>query len=226
MSDPLTQEILNFDPLQFAENMTGKSYKQDEQTSSLGLAVHLLAGDIKREHLESLDDTHFRTPFEDALRIFHSEGFDIVLDEPIKTEKRDDRYVVMWHPDGILLIVDSYGEYVNSCDFHYCFRFHPKQDNFHRNWSVLSSHCSEYDSDGELTICGYHDGREGFRHQLQTLREHGDFRIPWCGGLLYLVHHDEWGNHQSDEWKNHHNARMSRLPSNIRDLIGPAARLR
>lgn len=60
-------EILRYDALDTAERLTGKSYKEDEDTMGLGFLMHISHGERKAAALKATDDTHWGISFDDAL---------------------------------------------------------------------------------------------------------------------------------------------------------------
>jgi len=179
-------ELLRFDPLDAAERITGNSYKEDESTSALGMLMHMDHGQRKEDALKATGDTYFGISFEDALRVFESEGFAIVLDEPFNGTTWGDqpapaeRFVVMWNPLGILLHVETYGgNRINGGGMNYCIRF---KDDGSRPAGVTSS--SKYVGD---VVVGHHDVREGFRYNLGRLRDAGTFISPWVGRMMFSL---------------------------------------
>lgn len=74
--------ILDFDGLAEAEKITGKSYKTDIYTQSLGMKMMLDNNKKKKDLLESQNDSTFLTTEEDYLRIVESIGFIYLLVEP------------------------------------------------------------------------------------------------------------------------------------------------
>ena len=59
MKNEEIKDVLSFDALQEAENLTGKSYKDDKATEALGFIAHIQNGKRKEQMLKSLGDTTF-----------------------------------------------------------------------------------------------------------------------------------------------------------------------
>ncbi len=74
MSNPHNKEILAslaVDPLAMAERITGKSYKDDESTSGLGMLLSLQHNRNKRDLLEFMGDTHYGISAKDTIAKLH-----------------------------------------------------------------------------------------------------------------------------------------------------------
>lgn len=104
------KKVLSFDALQEAENMTGKSYKEDKGTEGLGFAMHIEHGKKKEALLSSLGDSTLSNTEQNYLDIVKSIGFESVLIEPFVNEDNiEERLHVMWHNEySILLVFDTH----------------------------------------------------------------------------------------------------------------------
>lgn len=179
MSDDL-QRLLAIDPLAEAEKITGHSYKDDESTMRLGFGLGQIHGDAKREALIARDDTHFMSDWFDTMRIFSDLGFSIVHQHTFDggyEGHREERFVVLWRPDGVLAKAESYGAGRNTADIYYNWRPNEGVD----HWGLTSSggyHRESYDA-GDTVWIGHHDVREAVRHTLAALEENGSFVTPW-----------------------------------------------
>jgi hypothetical protein len=134
-----------------------------------------------------------------------------------------DAYEIWYHPDGILLHMDTYnGNTRNTSTIDYCWR--PFDEN---NYPVSIIGSRKAIPDGPHQICGSLDVREGVRHKLNQLRTHGEFIKPW------FDHWYSWLGHYS---KNEYNLPhekfqklyreraaqvLAQLPQEVLDCIGP-----
>jgi hypothetical protein len=107
------KKMLDYDSLSEAEKITGKSYKEDKITESLGLINHIQHNKRKNELLESLGDSKFNNTEEDYLKIVKSIGFEHVLIEKFINENGvEERLHVLWNKENsILLVFDTYSYY-------------------------------------------------------------------------------------------------------------------
>lgn len=103
-------KALKYDALSEAENITGKSYKEDKQTEHLGFMGHILNSERKEKLLSSVDDTCFSETEQEYLRKVTDFGFKTLLIEPfINKDKIEERLYIMFHYDySILLVWDTH----------------------------------------------------------------------------------------------------------------------
>jgi len=73
--DDNLNELLRFDPLQEAEIMTGRSYKHDEATSSLGLLLAIDVNSKKKELLKANSDSYYGMGIAEFVILMDSMGF-------------------------------------------------------------------------------------------------------------------------------------------------------
>lgn len=212
-------ELLRFDPLDAAEKLTGGDYKTDESVMALGFAMHMDHAARKAAALKSTQDTYWGIPFDDALRVFESEGFGIVLDEPFVGKgygdepDRSERFVVMWNPLGVLLYVDSYGGDINGGGMNYAIRFDAKPEDV--DWSIRSS-SMWVNFDTDPVMVGHHDVREGFRYKFGRLRDAGTFVTPWPDTMMFSL-----VNYSVEDGRNAETARvLALLPTHIQAATG------
>jgi len=62
-------DAMSFDPLYEAEKLTGKSYKEDKGTESLGFLMALEHNEKKRDMLKAMNDTYMCIPYPKAIDI-------------------------------------------------------------------------------------------------------------------------------------------------------------
>lgn len=166
-------DLLTFDPLSTAEKATGKSYKEDRDTSGLGFSMHIMHNKLKQEELVSRGDTYYGMPFEDALEIFENMGFEIVHQRHFSYEGVRETSFVMWSEAGLLATLESYrASTLNMGKVLYNIRFNEDVENIFR----LTSSGTMTDSD---IWVGDHDIREGGVFNLKQLEKNGEFITPW-----------------------------------------------
>lgn len=107
------ERALNTDPILAAEKLTGKSYKEDKETDSLGMFLHMEHAQAKAKILEEAGDTHYNSPLDQYLAVTERLGFTVVSKRPFAyNEHRDDpttlHHFVLVHPGGAILIFDTY----------------------------------------------------------------------------------------------------------------------
>lgn len=190
--DKELDDLLNFDALAEAEKIRGTSYKEDNATSMLGLALQFDKVQSLRAALDARDDTKLSETVSNYLRIAQSEGFEIVLQLPFTgrwrggVERQETLYVLFNAKEGILLKFDTYNSKdVNGGKFYYNWRPNPGVE----TWRVTSS--GGWHGTGEDSYwVGDHDCREALRHHLAKLRQNGAFLTPWRDmPFLWLLHY-------------------------------------
>jgi hypothetical protein len=104
------KQVLDFDALHDAEKLTGKSYKDDKLTESIGFLNHITHANLKEDMLNQLGDSTLRNTESDYLKIVESIGFETLLIEPFTgSSGTSERMYIMWHDEySILLKFDTY----------------------------------------------------------------------------------------------------------------------
>lgn len=186
MSDELLANLLNYDPLDNAEHVTGKSYKTDECTMAIGFIDHLRASAERNATLELLDDTAFSNTVERYTRIITEEGFERVLEIPFADKDGTPESFQIWfHPDGLLLDFDTFRTRdINSAKFY--FNVRPKEQH-----SMYELRCSGgFCRSDNTAFSGDFDAREALRFHIRQLRAAGEFLNPWVEQpFLWLLHY-------------------------------------
>lgn len=220
------QKLLQFDGLATAEEITGRSYKEDADTQSLGFALHMMGTQAKRKALAEAKDTHYGVTFDETVAIYMEEGFQVVhrRDFAGRTYSSDEeapqeRYWILWHPEGILATAESYqGTSLNMSKIYYNVEF--PMDLANRYGYTSSGHAERalYDQ-GRYVWIGDHDVREGLRHTLSRLREVGTFQPKWVERpwLWLLAYSDDSDNHRA-----FNESVIAQLPEPIRAAITPS----
>ncbi len=232
-------DMLQFDPLQVAEQITGESYKTSEYTTGWGMMLMMANGQNKDRALKERDDTCFTETIENYLRIIEKIGFkrvlamDFVVQDDYEKEPRNEKFFVYWHDDGLLLATDTFRGNRNAAKVWY--NWLPKNgwknvpyrvtssggwnfaDGLPSNWSQENPHA---DDDREMYWRGDHDAREAICHNLAALREHGSFMRPWKESpFLWLLHHGDTRDKDYD-YKKINAERMAMLPDYVRECVG------
>lgn len=224
MSD--VERALNYDAFGHAEEITGRDYKTDETTGGLGLALFLRANQRKDSLLNETGDSTFRTPFYDFIVMAQEDGFEPVLAEYFDGNHRDEKYVLLWHADGMLLSVESYDTWVNSAELFYVLE--PPDHRF--RWS-LGGGSGPLGGEESTMFYGNKDVREGFRHHLNKIREAEgvEYVKPWpddANPFYSLLTYEERSRFESMPWRQRDTgadditeARINRLPEHVRNTI-------
>jgi len=106
----IDKSLLDFDPLNRAEEITAKSYKDDETTSSLGFLFHVKHNQIKRQKLREANDSYFGQEAKFFIDLLVDLGFTQLLNERFKDNDSDhsDTFYIFYHPDNLLIKFDTY----------------------------------------------------------------------------------------------------------------------
>ena len=210
---------LKMDALQVAEDMTGTSYKEDESTVWLGMALMQENGKRKAELLTAQLDSNFSNKLDYYERVLAAEGFCKVFEMEIphdQTHEKEyhDRYFIYWHPDGLLLSFDSYfGNSVNGVHIYFNFRPTDVKEFWHLQIPVSGG--------GPAGLCESIDCREAIRYYLGKMRENGSFLPVWeKRPFLWLLHYMDTKTEGYDH-KAITEERIAMLPEHVRKAITP-----
>lgn len=227
--DAQLEKVLKRDALLEAEQLTGKSYKDDKGTEALGVLMHLGLVQEKRLALQAAHDTHFSMDVADYLRVVDEEGFQLALREPFEAHPygggtKNETLFVFFHPEGVLLHFDTYGgDHVNGGQFHYNVEV---AGDHGEAWGAFSS-----GGWGDKNIFyGYHDCREALRHHLRGLRRVGRFLNPWKFDpmTVWLTHYADKESLPDSKQSDGSYSRMAdtktleraaKLPQNVQDCM-------
>ncbi len=212
------EKLLHTDPLVEAEKITGKSYKDDQGTVALGMAIQIKLSVAKKDALTASRDTHFSMDTDDYVATVQEEGFVEVYRKNVNDPERPgNQHFIFWHPDGILLTFDTYwnNKSINGGKFHYAW----EPDGETKFYGVLSSGSFKKIHEGKLVWVGDHDCREAVRFHLSNLRLHGKFVKPWPEiSFLWLLNYMD----TKTEGYDHDaitRARLAELPQEVQDCI-------
>lgn len=175
------QKLMDTDPLEVAEKLTGKSYKDSEITLCFDLLLQMDKNKSMDALMDLTDDTKFSDDMENHLRISKSLGFNIIFEEIecIKNKYQEgdsylETFYVLWHNDGILMTCDTYcTKHRNTATIYYNLESNGEISNL---YSVISS--GHYTKNRNVLV-GDHDAREGLRHTINKLRAVGNFLPIW-----------------------------------------------
>lgn len=138
-------ELRKFDGLQEAENITGKSYKEDDSVVWLGMALSMQNNQEKEKYYNAVDDTLFSNTVKDYLRKTATAGFELIYQEDFvytpdygeMKPQNESLYVLFNYQYGILIYFDTFFGNVNGSKMCY-------------NWSPNSAHYSNATSSGSF----------------------------------------------------------------------------
>ena len=180
-------DLLRFDPLVVAEKLTGKSYKDDEETGKLGLFLQIELSKLKEKLLGENGDTYYSMPWRDWAKIALELGFNPIHKHSYQCYERQEIFNVWYHKDGITLRWSTYNDQVNSANMEYNWR--PTVHNLSVScrclssgqWELPSERVKDWDwfDSTKCTWIGDHDVQEAFVYKITELRKYGKFITPW-----------------------------------------------
>lgn len=110
MKNQEIEKELNFDSLVKAEKLTGKSYKENDATGWLGMALQMEHSIKMNKLMDETNDTKFSETEEDYFKKVTDFGFKSLVILPFKNEHNiEERLHIMFHYDySILLVWDTH----------------------------------------------------------------------------------------------------------------------
>lgn len=104
------EKLSNLDPLKEAEKITGRSYKEDDQTSSFGFFLQMEKSKKMNHLMDQTDDTKFNETASDYINKIVSHGFVKVLEQPfINRDGITEKFYMFFDFDrNILLKFDTH----------------------------------------------------------------------------------------------------------------------
>ena len=179
-----TRNILNFDPVATAEALIGKRHEdwdiETDGMATLGLAM--ATNQAKREHLESIGDTHFGITWQTFIEIAKAYGFKSGYCQKFTgigwSDNGVEEEIIFFHEEkGLILYAESYdGNSVNSAKVYGEVKINDGKLE-RKQWDALNG-CS-HSSNGNDTMSFNVDVREGFRFHLDTLSKAFEFSKSW-----------------------------------------------
>lgn len=211
-ADPVAT-ALNLDPLATANALTGRSYKDDPTTMALGFQLFLFHSQRKESLLRQTRDSYHSMSFTDQMTLFTELGFAEVYRETFPGTYGQETYVILWQPAGLLATCESWsGTDRNSAKVYYNYR--------HQSGGYPNGLTSSGGMHGNVWV-GDHDAREGIRHNLNAMRDEGQFLSTWVERpFLWLLNYSEKGDGCDYEAINED--KIARLPQLVRHSITPA----
>jgi hypothetical protein len=203
------EDALAFDGLSEAERVTGKSYKIDPATETLGVLLHIANNAKKKALLSQSGDTHFGLSFSGHIEVFKGMGFSVVAEQSIPGTI--DKWVMLWR-SGILIFCESYrGDKSLNIGKAY---FNCKGD---RPMGCSNGFIEEIDGvpvwDADIDV------REGFKAKLARIEAGSEILPKWLKPpFLWLLNYAE-KNFESENVKRINAERISMLPEGVRSAM-------
>ena len=221
--DPIA-EALRYDPLDTAEKLTGKNYKDYDGTTALGMLLGVQNAERKETLLRANNDTHNGITYKDAYELALSLGFEDALylefegnawgDEPNPIEQ----FRIMWHPDGLLLKLESYQrECVNMIKVFFNIDTSANPNGLWDSGVQYSG--GRGNGTNPDVLAGDVDVREGLRWNMEALKKSGTLLSKWSSDpFLWLLHYMDTKDKDYD-YKAINAERIALLPQHVREAI-------
>ena len=224
--DRITKSLLNFDPVAVAEAIVPR---HEEGADMLMLAMAFSHGARKKEHLQSIGDSHWSMPFNDMITMILKEGFvEIYKKDFIDNQYPDDEdgerteshFVFFNANDGILITLESYHNAVNNAKMYYNIELNDDAD---RSCTSSGGYVGKNAQGGYNTFSGGHDIREGFRYHLNRLRANGKFLAKWVERpfLWLLTYMETKSGYGKYDYEDINESVIIQFPQNVIDAITP-----
>jgi len=189
-------KLLETDPLSEAEKLTGKSYKEDKVTESLGFLMMLSIKEEKENLLTSVDDTTFSETEGEYLRKVTDLGFELLLKETFigrgyGNTPTEEHFYIMFHREySILLSWDTFVGKRNGGNFYY-------------NWSPNESFGGHSYRGSGGYVSSIRDIFSLYYNKDFTNHDFTDFSKTFGDEPRWVLHEDyEVFRKISDEWHN------------------------
>lgn len=114
------KSLQNVDPISIAEEISGGSYKENDECAFLGMGIMMQKSEMMNTLMDSTDDTKFSETTEGYLRKVIDFGFEEILNVTFEDKGVNDMLYVLWHKEySILLCFDTYNGSRNGGHFYY-----------------------------------------------------------------------------------------------------------
>ena len=228
----VTEKSLHIDALDLAERMSGKSYKEDEETGMLGMSLQMMLSAQKKQLLQEQDDIHHGSGIEEYLRIMKELGFEIVYTEPFSVRQNpnepitNEMYYIMWHPTRFILAsIESYDKTsLNSSKWYFAYKPISSDDYYKQNFHFSGSWYGAREDlpRSEWVWVGNWDAREAIKHEIIKCDMSGKF-VEWpCTQFLQLNTYGDWKKCESHNYSpadEMTKKRFNALPDHVKSVI-------
>lgn len=114
------EQLINVDPLSLAEKVTGKSYKEDDGTTMLGMGIQMDKSIQMERLMDATNDTKFSEETDSYISKIEAFGFEKIYEEEFDSEGTLEKLYVFFHREySILLNFYTYRGSRNGGDFYY-----------------------------------------------------------------------------------------------------------
>jgi hypothetical protein len=229
--DDLISAMLKFDPLDKAEQITGKSYKESKATEALGFLFMQNHSAAKHNLLSRRGDTTFTMDFDSYVKLVESQGFEKIHEHHFSDDRqKDEIYQVWFHEIGLILACDSFGSARNLASVYYNWKpneFSSSHSILHSgSWYVPNKSRAEFlsmnqkDWQEQAIWVGHFDAREALLFELNRLMKNGQFLSPWVQRpFLWFVDYSQTRGKEYDCNKITNDV-IKTFPKKVKKLLG------
>jgi hypothetical protein len=217
-------EAMNFDPVQYAEDLFGKVWDKSPKTFWVGL----LFMQLHRERMESLmgnlGDTYFSISWAEFLKIIEKYGFQTIKKYRFNYGTICPEHLIAAHPEKFLILcahsypLTSGPESLSGGDVYGMLK--PKNGQIGRTEWLDLKHCSHSHSFFGREF--NYDVREGLISRLECLGETFKY-VRWHDPdpFLYLLDYVQEQTKDSDSWRKCRDEFIATAPKWVQDFILP-----
>ncbi len=221
-------DMLRFDPLDTAEKVTGKSYKVDKATESLGMGLHFLHIREKRQALQEAEDVHYDSSVSWYQTVATKLGFLVAHEDSFKCKssgQEETKYVCYREKGGVLLVWDTYNGHVNDASFYY--NWEPNRETQPYEYTSSGQWVNIEGEDKPRIWAGNHHGVEALKFNLLRLEQAGKFITPMLADpmLPWLTNREERNFSKEQDWSKQFKhfdilttEKLKGMPQVIRDI--------
>jgi hypothetical protein len=228
--DQQTERILTHDSLYESEKAFGNKHWSEFNELERGLSLLKFIDDNqkKKDHLESIGDTHWGIKWNDFLKLIKQYGFVEGLKydwlAPKYNDNEDDRIeeaIIYYHPrKGLVLWATSYGnkDHINGGNLYGEIKANSKED-CNTIWKWLST--GGCINSNLMIYKTQQDVREGLFSKLEVLESAGVFQEKWIDKnrfLWFLDYSEE--KKESYDYKQISKEKIMRCPKDLQEIIG------
>lgn len=204
--------ILEYDPTQDACLETGRDMS-DPNTAQLALAKMHEDALLKQKILEDRNDTYRSMHYKQYIQVAIDLGFKIIYEITLKRSNQD-RFIIMWHADGLLLRFDTSGQKINRCLLYFNWKGNTKG-------ARLSGKFVGHQLSESSVWVGSYSVDVGLRYHVGLLYRRGRPLTKWVENPnLLLVNWQECQNAEEKSPEEVTLIRVEKLPEEVRQAIG------
>lgn len=240
MNDKLIEQALHFDAIGEAEKHLGAKLEDHPDGLAMGILYSQDRRNVLSRLLQQSGDVYDHMDYEDYTKTVEGWGFERIYEEKFLNDRDVPNYQrIFWHPDGLLLVTDSYSWSIedmpsrttNRATVYYNVQFTKEQRN--EFFRYTSSGCCEIfdEKNDDYVWCGDHDARDALKHKLTGLKENGTFLSEWrVAPFIHLNHYGErrkctdkmpWEEVRKI-WNQEVEAKLDKFPAELAEMIRKA----